>query len=195
MDGREVNATIAKARRHDHQFGLFVAVLGATGCRPSQVARCRVADLLAAENVLVVPPSKKGKNPLKPKPSQRLPLDVALTRELATWCAGKAAGALLFTLPRYVHGVGLAWIVDGERPFENDWSRAAIEASLGRRLYDLRHAAIVRMLLANVPIRLVASKLDTGVAIIERTYSKWITDPGDAFLRSALTPKRLTAVA
>jgi integrase len=196
MDDRDVSTAIAKARRHDHQFGLFVAVLGATGCRPSQVARCRVGDLLAKDDVLVVPPSKKGKNPAKPKPAQRLPLAPPLVRELQAWAAGKPADALLFTLPRYVHGDGLVWHVDGERPWDkNDWGRAAIEARVGRRLYDLRHAAIVRMLLAGVPIKLVAAKLDTGVAVIERVYAKWITDPNDAILRNALTPKRFTAVS
>src|SRR5262249_23615371 len=46
MSESEVEAKVAGARRHDHQFGLLTAVLAMTGCRPSQVVRCRVGDLL-----------------------------------------------------------------------------------------------------------------------------------------------------
>ena len=63
-----------------------------------------------------------------------------------------------------------------------------------RRLYDLRHAAIVRMILAGVPLRLIAAKLDTSSAIIERVYSRWIGDADD-LVRRALAPKRLAVVA
>jgi integrase len=196
MGDREVSAAISKARRHDPQFGLFVAVLGATGCRPSQVARCRVGDLLVKDHVMVVPPSKKGKDANKAKPSSRMPLDPGLVRELQAWAAGRPADALLFHLPRHVRGGGLDWHVDGERGWlKRDWGDTARAAGIGRRLYDLRHAAIVRMLLAGVPIRLVAAKLDTSSKIIETVYSRWIEDPNDALVRAALTPKRLTVVA
>ena len=43
-------------------------------------------------------------------------------------------------------------------------------------MYSLRHSSIVRMLLRNVPIRLVASLHNTSVAMIERHYSKYITE-------------------
>jgi hypothetical protein len=42
-------------------------------------------------------------------------------------------------------------------------------------MYALRHSSIVRMLLQNVPIRLVASLHNTSVAMIEKTYSRFIT--------------------
>jgi hypothetical protein len=44
----------------------------------------------------------------------------------------------------------------------------------------------VRQLLANTPIRVVASLHDTSVAMIERTYSKFITDHSDALSRRTL---------
>ena len=53
-------------------------------------------------------------------------------------------------------------------------------------MYCLRHSSIVRMLLRNVPIRLVASLHNTGVAMIERTYSKYITEHSDDVSRKAL---------
>jgi integrase len=52
-------------------------------------------------------------------------------------------------------------------------------------VYALRHSSIVRMLLQNVPIRVVAS-LHSSVAMIERTYSKYITEHSDDISRRAL---------
>ena len=43
-------------------------------------------------------------------------------------------------------------------------------------MYCLRHSSIVRMLLRNVPIRLVASLHNTSVAMIEKHYSRYITE-------------------
>jgi hypothetical protein len=155
--------------------------------------------LVVADGVLNVPPSAKGKDPLKPKPYQRLPLDPALTKELAAMVRGRPNDAPLFEVTAYVFkGRRHGWHAAGTRPLNKvDWYKAWTAAGLkGKwRLYDLRHAAIVRMLLAGVPIKLIAAKLDTGVGEIERTYARWITDPNDAFLRAALTPKRLTVVA
>ena len=42
------------------------------------------------------------------------------------------------------------------------------------------------MLLQNIPIRLVASLHNTSVAMIERTYSKFITEHSDDISRKAL---------
>ena len=53
-------------------------------------------------------------------------------------------------------------------------------------MYCLRHTAITRALLVGVPVRLVASSFDTSVAMIEKTYSKFIADHGDAQMRRAL---------
>jgi hypothetical protein len=43
-------------------------------------------------------------------------------------------------------------------------------------LYTLRHSNIVRMLLRNIPIRLVAALHNTSVQQIERNYSAFITE-------------------
>ena len=43
-------------------------------------------------------------------------------------------------------------------------------------MYALRHSSIVRMLVRNVPIRLVASLHNTSVTMIEKHYSKYITE-------------------
>jgi integrase len=199
MSDAEVASVIGAARRHDHQFGLFVAVLAASGSRPGQIARCRKGDLLVNAGILVVPPSAKGQ-PGKAKPASRMPLDAALIRELGAWAARKTNTELLFDLPVKVKdgkSVGGWRIVEGKRRgwHKMDWGRAAGEAGIARRIYDLRHAAIVRMLLANVPIRVVAAKCDTSSAIIERHYSRWIGDASDDLVRAALAYRRLTVVA
>ena len=53
-------------------------------------------------------------------------------------------------------------------------------------LYSLRHSSIVRQLLANVPVRVVASTHDTSVAMIEKHYSRFIADHSDEHTRRAL---------
>ena len=53
-------------------------------------------------------------------------------------------------------------------------------------IYALRHSSVVRQLLANTPIRVVATLHDTSVVMIERTYSKFITDHSDGLSRRAL---------
>ena len=63
---------------------------------------------------------------------------------------------------------------------------AAIGADPDATAYSLRHSSIVRQLLAHVPIRIVAATHDTSVRMIERTYSKHITEHADDISRKAL---------
>ena len=53
-------------------------------------------------------------------------------------------------------------------------------------IYALRHSNIVRQILAGVPIRVVAVNHDTSIAMLERTYSRYIGDHSDALARGAL---------
>ena len=53
-------------------------------------------------------------------------------------------------------------------------------------LYAFRHTKITNALLRNLPIRLVAATFDTSVAMIERTYSKFIVHQANDPLRAAL---------
>jgi hypothetical protein len=53
-------------------------------------------------------------------------------------------------------------------------------------MYALRHTSIVRQLLANVPIRIVAVNHDTSVGMIEKNYSRHIGDHSDAVVRAAM---------
>jgi hypothetical protein len=74
---------------------------------------------------------------------------------------------------------------DHWRPFQ----KAAVAVGLDPAevtIYSLRHSSIVRALLANVPVRVVAVGHDTSVSMIERAYSKHIADHADALSRRAL---------
>jgi integrase len=200
MSQAEVEAMVAGARRYDRQFGLLIEVLASTGVRPSQATRCRVGDLRVREDVQVVPASFKGKDPTAPKPVSRLPLPAELMHELAAWAAGKPDDALLFALPLRVRQ-GRGWrVAQGEvRPWtKQDWADAAKAAGISSkwRTYDLRHARIVRLILAGVPIGAIADKLDTSVKMIEHTYARWIGSTTDDLFRAALPKRRkLAAVA
>jgi hypothetical protein len=69
------------------------------------------------------------------------------------------------------------------------FTRAARAAGLDPgevTIYALRHSGIVRQLLANVPVRVVAANHDTSVAMVERNYSRYIGDHADALARVAL---------
>ena len=169
---------MAEASWYDRQFGLLIGTLASTGCRPSQFVRCRVGDLLVKQSTLIVPASAKGKTPTTPQPVSRLPLDPTLIRELAAWAAGKPDAALLFALPLRVRK-GRGWqIAEGKvRPWtKGDWNDAARAAGSTRRwrVYDLRHARIVRLILGHVPIGAIAELRESLAKIIEGTYERWI---------------------
>ena len=70
------------------------------------------------------------------------------------------------------------------------WVGAAIVSAIGAdpdaTMYALRHSSIVRMLKVNVPIRLVASLHNTSTKMIEKHYSKYITEHSDDISRHAL---------
>jgi len=62
-------------------------------------------------------------------------------------------------------------------------------------LSALRHSSIVRQLVANTPIRVVAAMHDTSVKMIERTYSRHIAEHTDALARRALLDTSQAATA
>jgi hypothetical protein len=74
------------------------------------------------------------------------------------------------------------------RPFARIVKAAGVTVEGGAVVtsYALRHSSIVRQLLANMPVRVVASLHDTSVTMIERTYSRYIGDHSDALTRAAM---------
>src|SRR5262249_23219691 len=113
-----------------------------------------------------------------------VPIPPALAAVLKQEATGRLSDA-----PLLLRSNGERWGHGRSRHHRNDM-RAVVEAA-GLdpdqvTLYALRHSSIVRMLLANVPIRVVATLHDTSVKMIERTYSKHIAEHTDAIARRAL---------
>ncbi len=182
MSEEAVLRIISAAYAVSHEFGLLVEVAAVTGARVSQLARLEVGDLQGdrSEPRLMMPSARKGRG-RKRIDRRPVPIPINLATVLRQAGAGRPGEAPLLTKPNGKH-----WRPSDHRhPFE----RAVIRAGLDPAevtIYALRHSNIVRQLLANTPIRVVATLHDTSVVMIERTYSKFITDHSDALSRRAL---------
>lgn len=195
-----VRELVAAAYHQSREFGLLVEVAAVTGARVSQLAGLEVQDVQGdrTDARLMVPSSRKGRG--QKKISRRpVPVPVGLIERLAKLGEGNPKNAPLLRKP------------SGEPWAKSDHSRLfkrAVKKLVDRRIeeqddrskpiklddhepsevtiYSLRHSNIVRQLLGNVPIRVVATNHDTSVAMIEKTYSRHIGDHSDALARSAL---------
>jgi integrase len=185
----QVRAFIAAAYAFDESLGLFVEVAAVTGARPSQISRLEVGDLHAAEAKLTMPRSGKGGGRLRSRKKVErasVPIKASLASRLKAAAAGRSPDASLL-----LWRDGRDW---GAVPFTIYRGPVReIVTGLGLdpdevTLYALRHSSIVRQLLLNVPIRIIAATHDTSVAMIERTYSRHIADHSDALSRRALLP-------
>jgi len=178
----DIRAITAKASEQNAAFGLFVEVAAVTGARVSQIARLEAQDLQdgRGDPRLMMPSSRKGRGK-KTIARRPVPIPSGLAAKLRAVGVGRAPSAPLLTKPS-----GDRWKKsDHSRPF----ARAARAAGLDPNtvtIYALRHSNIVRQLLAGVPVRVVAVNHDTSVAMIERTYSRYIGDHADALARKAL---------
>jgi integrase len=177
----KVRELIGAAYVIDPAFGLLVEVAAVTGTRVSQLARLEVQDLqddrIAPK--LTMPSSRKGRG--RKVERRPVPIPTSLAAKLKAASTGRAADA-----PLLLKQPGGSWRKGNHaRPFQ----QAALAVGLDPAevtLYALRHSSIVRALLANVPVRVVATTHDTSVAMIEQTYSKHIADHADALSRRAL---------
>jgi integrase len=144
-----------------------------------QVSRLTVADLHdhPSKPKLMLPKTAKGggRNRSRRKAERySVPITSVLSKRLKAAAAGRAPDAPLLTQAN-----GSSW---GEEP-SNAYRPAVRELVTAIRLdpdtvtlYALRHSNIVRMLLKNIPIRLIASLHNTSVSQIERNYSAHITE-------------------
>jgi integrase len=183
-------ALIAAAYAIDSAFGLYVEVHAATGSRTSQISGLQIVDLQADNGTprLLMPASRKGKNR---KPAKRpVPITPALAEHLQA-AAGKRPG----DAPLLLRSDGKAWQSSQDGDHERLYRQAAQRAGVEGTIYALRHSSIIRSLLANVPIRVVAAMHDTSVGQIEKVYSSHITDFADAVARPALLDTALPAKA
>jgi integrase len=173
LSDQTVSAVVHACYGDEHELGVLVETLAATGARESQVLRLEVFDLQddRGEPRLMMPSSRKGRN----RKIQRKPLPIS--PRLATVLRQAAAG-------RAPH----ARLLDKIRNFSERFRVATKQLGLDPDAtpYALRHSSIVRMLLNGVPVRVVASHHDTSVEMIEKHYSRYITDVSDILTRRTL---------
>jgi len=186
LDDATVRRIVAAAYEYDRALGLMVEVAAVTGARLSQLARLEVADLQAdgGEPRLLMPLSAKGRARNKRHERRPVPISATLAAVLKQEAQGRAGDA-----PLLLRDNGERWGHGRRRHHRNDFRAVIGAAGLDPdevTLYALRHSSIVRQLLANVPIRIVATLHDTSVKMIERTYSRYIASHSDEIARRAL---------
>jgi integrase len=180
---------VAAAYVADQQFGLLTDTLAITGARPSQAVRLRVEDLHdhPVRPKLMMPKSAKGggrNRSAKKVERYSVPITRALAVSLTAAARGRAAEA-----PLLMKNDGRPWDKNPGQNYHRQVDNVVTAIGLDPAdvtMYCLRHSSIVRMLLRNVPIRLVASLHNTSVAMIEKHYSRYITEHSDEISRRAL---------
>jgi integrase len=183
----KVSEFVAAAYGRDHQLGLFIDTLAVTGARPSQAVRLRVEDLHAGPKPkLMMPKSGKGggRNRSQKKVQRySVPITAQLAQKLKQASTGRAGHA-----PLLLQADGSDWGSDPANKYRNAVRIVVGSIGLGPEvtLYALRHSSIVRMLLKNVNVRLIASLHDTSIIQIERNYSAHIAEYGSDHARDAL---------
>jgi integrase len=175
----KVREFVAAAYAHDADLGLFVDVLAVTGTRPSQASRLRVEDLRdhPTRPTLLMPKSGKGggRNRSQKKHERySVPITVQLARKLKEAAIGRTGD-----MPLLLQRDGSSWGDNPGQKYHRDVDNVVTAIGLDSAevtIYCLRHSSIVRMLLKNIPIRLVASLHNTSVTMIEKHYSRYITE-------------------
>jgi integrase len=189
MSDDKVREFVSVAYGLDHQFGLLADMLAITGARPSQAVRLRVEDMHdhPVRPKLMMPRSGKGggrNRSAKKHERYSVPVTIQLTAKLKASAKGRADDAQLL-----LQSDGSPW---GNNPGQNYHRQVdKVVTAIGLdpadvTMYALRHSSIVRQLKLSVPIRIIASTHDTSVAMIERHYSRYITEHSDDISRRAL---------
>ena len=198
LDDEQVRNIIKLSIERDKEgdFALLVILLAATGARFCQLKRMKVCDVQLEHSRILVPSSFKGKG--KSPALTKVPIGNDILARLRSSIAGRPPSEALLQKWRY-RQVGPAgpnaWIKDYRGPWRTasemtrDWQGVMAEAGLvGVIPYALRHSSIVRGIRANLPIRLVAAIHDTSVTMIERHYSRWITEGLEEMAARAIVP-------
>jgi integrase len=186
----KVRELIAAAYHLDYQFGLLTDTLAITGARPSQAVRLRVQDLHnhPLRPKLMMPKSAKGggrNRSVKKAERYSVPITTQLAARLKAAAKGREDDA-----PLLLQSDGRPWDRNPGQNYHRQVDKVVAAIGLNPEevtMYCLRHSSIVRMLLRNVPIRLVASLHNTSVAMIEKHYSRYITEHSiDDIMRAGL---------
>jgi integrase len=189
-----VRRIVAAAIALDEDFGRLVVLLAATGARFSQLARMTVGDVQADQMRLMIPQSFKGRK--RQLQYIRVQVGADTLAAIAPAIASRPASAPLLEHWRLKQVAPMTWERVDRGPWSAPsemtrmWKRAVADAGLPAATipYALRHSSIVRGLRAGLPIRLVAALHDTSVAMIERHYSRYITEGLDELVARAVVP-------
>jgi integrase len=184
----QVREFVSHAYGLDYQFGLLADTLAITGTRPSQAARLLVGDLNnhPLRPKLMMPKSAKGggRNRSQKKHERySVPITVQLAAKLMAAAQGRADNASLL-----LQSDGSAWGDNPGQSYHREVDRIVndIRCNPDATMYALRHSSITRMLLLNIPVRIVASLHNTSVRMIEKHYSESIVEHSDDISRRAL---------
>lgn len=186
-----VRSVVTECYAADRSLGQFVHVAADSGARATQIMNLRVRDLMIepAGPFLNMPASNMGRGS-RARGHRKLAISSDLASSLHHQSNGRDPGD-----PLLLNRHGRAWSKGG---YKRDFGRVirALERSYGpsirgATLNELRQSAIVRVLLAGVPVDKVADDHDTSVAILKAAYSNYIgahsydaakgaSDPGKA---------------
>jgi len=188
LDDATVRRFVAAAYAQNHALGVLADVMSVTGARPGQLARLICTDLKdGPAPKLTMPKSAKGgseKREARKAERYTVPITRALAAALRNEAAGRDNDAVLLR-----QADGSPWGDDPHASYRRDVIEVVKAIGLDPEevsLYALRHSSIVRMLVKNVPIRIVAALHDTSVQQIEKNYSRFISDHVDEISRAAL---------
>jgi integrase len=155
-----VRQFVSAAYALDDKLGLLTDVLAITGSRPSQAVRLRVDDLHdhPVRPKLMMPKSAKGggrNRSQKRHERYSLPITLQLAQRLKAAARVRAGDA-----PLLLQSDGTPWPKHPgqrcHRQIDNIVTAIGLDPA-EVTMYAQQHSSIVRMLLQNVPIRLVAS--------------------------------------
>src|SRR5215831_16314322 len=183
LTDQPVRALIEAAYADDLDVGVPTETAATTGARPSQLVKLEVGDLQAdrGDPRVMMPSSRKG-HAGKRVERKPVPIPASLAARLRLAAGGRDASA-----PLLLRADGKPWSAtsaDHRLPFARAVACAVLKPSV--TFYALRHSSIVRQILAGTPLRVVAVAHDTSTMMIERTYSRHISDHADAVLRKGL---------
>jgi integrase len=190
----EVRAIVAASIAIDEDFGRLVVLLAATGARFSQIARMTIADVQLGQSRLMIPQSFKGRK--RTLSYIRVPVGADTIAAIEPATRGRSLSAPLLEHWRHKQVGPNQWEQVDRGPWASSsamlrpFHKAVENAGLSSAIipYALRHSSIVRGLRAGLPIRLVAALHDTSVAMIERHYSRYITEGLDELVARAVVP-------
>jgi integrase len=176
----DVLKLVAAAHAIGPHFGLVVDVLASTGTRTSQACNLLIRDLQDGPAPrLMMPSSKKGKG-RKQVTRRPVPISKSLSVKLA-----RAAGKRAPDEPLLTRADGSAWNPK-KQELQKLFQQIAESTGIGGTAYQLRHSAIVRSIVANVPLRVIAAQVDSSTLILERVYSAFVLDHADQVARQGL---------